>query len=210
MIHPDTEIRFINQEIGFGVFATKFIPQGTMVYVKDHFEMVVSPSSYKQLKEPLKSTVEKYSYIDEHGDRIVSWDHAKYVNHCCQCNTMSTGYGFEIAIRDIEAGEEITDEYGMFNLEYTMPLNCDKPGCRRQVSSRDLAKYFSNWDALVKKALRKFQKVEQPLLPLMETAIVDAVTAFLKDEANYVSVKGLMNQSKKHVAFSENGISSPS
>lgn len=29
MIHPDTEVRFISNEIGYGVVATKFIPKGT-------------------------------------------------------------------------------------------------------------------------------------------------------------------------------------
>ena len=32
MIHPDTELRFISPEIGFGVFATKLIPQGTITW----------------------------------------------------------------------------------------------------------------------------------------------------------------------------------
>jgi hypothetical protein len=29
VIHPDTELRFVSDEIGYGVFATALIPRGT-------------------------------------------------------------------------------------------------------------------------------------------------------------------------------------
>ncbi|MHC5084588.1 MAG: SET domain-containing protein, partial [Planctomycetota bacterium] len=34
MIHPDTELRKVNETIGYGVFATRHIPKGTILYVK--------------------------------------------------------------------------------------------------------------------------------------------------------------------------------
>ena len=117
MIHPNTELKLINEHIGYGVFATADIPEGTIVYVKDSLELIVSPTDYLMHSEAMKDVIEKYSYIDEKGNRIISWDFAKYVNHCCNCNTISTGYGFEMAIRDIQKGEQITDEYGIFNLD---------------------------------------------------------------------------------------------
>lgn len=30
VIHPDTELRFVNPDIGYGVFATRFIPKGSI------------------------------------------------------------------------------------------------------------------------------------------------------------------------------------
>ncbi len=196
MIHPNTEMRFISPEIGYGVFATTFIPCGTIVYIKDPMEIAVSPIQYAQLNEPLKSTIEKYSYIDENGDRIVSWDHGKYVNHCCDCNTMSTGYGFEIAIKDIQPGEEITDEYGMFNLEYEMVLSCSKPACRKMVKGDDMLQYFAAWDEKVMKALKRSRQVEQPLMPLIDKHTLQQVDDFLSDETEYVSVRRLSHQHK--------------
>ena len=44
MIHPNTELRFINPVVGYGVFATDFIPEGTITYVKDSLELEVSPA----------------------------------------------------------------------------------------------------------------------------------------------------------------------
>jgi hypothetical protein len=40
MIHPDTELRFINEKIGHGVVATKFIPKGTITWVLDKLDRV--------------------------------------------------------------------------------------------------------------------------------------------------------------------------
>ena len=122
MIHPDTELRKVNDTIGYGVFAKCDIPKGTIVYVKDPLEIEVEPERFEELDPTYQSIVNWFSYIDERGVRIISWDIAKYVNHSCDANSISTGYGFEIATRDIAAGEEITDEYGIFNLP--APLDC--------------------------------------------------------------------------------------
>ena len=204
MIHPDTEIKTVNPRIGLGVFATKFIPEGTIVYVKDPFEIMISTGTYNQLEEPLKSKVEKYSYIDEMGNRVLSWDHGKYVNHCCESNTISTGYGFEIAIVDIHPGEEITDEYGLFNLEGEMLLCCEKTPCRMSIKSDDIGHYSDIWDSMIKRALKRFWSVDQPLLPLMNAHTLHAVSLFLEDPQKYISVRALLNLDKEISMFSNN------
>ena len=91
MIHPHSKVQYIGDTIGTGVFATQFIPCGTIVYVKDELELCISPEVFARLDPLLQEAVEKYSYIENQGNRIISWDHGKYVNHCCDCNTMSTG-----------------------------------------------------------------------------------------------------------------------
>lgn len=194
MMHPDTQVRFINETIGCGVFATKAIPKGTIVYVQDAMEIEVGSEEYASLPPVLREAVEKYSYVDPRGFRIVSWDHAKYVNHCCRCNTMSTGYGFEIAIRDICEGEEITDEYGLFNLSYEMPLSCAQPNCRGKVSSYDLDNYYQEWDRQVQQALYQLMSVDQPLYPLIKEEVRDDLERYLHGSMDYQSVSSLKLQ----------------
>ena len=46
MIHPHTRIHFINEEMGYGVFATQFIPKGTITYVKDSLELEITLEDY--------------------------------------------------------------------------------------------------------------------------------------------------------------------
>ncbi|NJL73771.1 MAG: SET domain-containing protein [Saprospiraceae bacterium] len=194
MIHPNTQLRHINEQIGYGVFATHFIPKGTITYVHDALELDITPEQYEQFDKMLQEIIEKYSFIDSQGVRIVSWDHAKYVNHCCNCNTMSTGYGFEIAIRDIHPGEELTDEYGLFNFNYEMGLVCDMPNCRKKVSGKDIDLYYQYWDQLVKSALSLYPYVEQPLAKLVDKNTQEELQLFFEDESKYISVHVLRQE----------------
>lgn len=191
MIHPQTRLQYIDDEIGYGLFAASFIPMGTIVYVKDSLEREIWPDEYLQMDPEIQREAEKYSYIDERGVRIVSWDFAKYVNHCCQGNTISTGYGFEIAVRDIQPGEQITDEYGIFNLEWDMQVVCSKPGCRRRITNSDFDRYYPEWDEKIQKALVRVFDVEQPLLSLIDDSTVEALIDFLQEDKNYRSVYSL-------------------
>lgn len=191
MIHPNTELKYINDQIGYGVFATKFIPKGTITYVKDSLELEVSPAAYLEFTLEMQQVIEKYSYIDERGYRIISWDFAKYVNHCCNCNTMSTGYGFEIAIKDIEMGEQITDEYGIFNLEYEIPLSCQYKSCRKVVRPGDFEELYKQWDVEVKSALTMLYKTNQPLWGLLDLNCRKALDDFNHSSEHYRSVYAL-------------------
>ncbi len=188
MIHPNTELRFINPQVGYGVFATAFIPEGTIVYVKDSLEIEVSPEDFSKHSLDMQDQIEKYSYIDERGYRIISWDFAKYVNHCCNCNTISTGYGFEIAIRDIFPNEQITDEYGIFNLEKPIPLICGESHCRKEVKPSDFDLYYPIWDEKIKTALEKFYFVDQPLLGFIDHHTQNELRDYRNDPLKYKSV----------------------
>lgn len=191
VIHPATEVRYIDPVVGLGVFATARLAKGTITYVWDPLEIEITPEDPRLRDPTFAPIIERYSYIDANGVRIVSWDHAKFVNHCCQANTMSTGYGFEVAIRDIEAGEQITDEYGMFNLPQPMELRCSKGPCRKKVEADDLDRYYERWDAQIKSALVLIEQVEQPLWPLVDVAIATAVEQFVRWGKGYRSVRDL-------------------
>ncbi len=44
MMHPHSELRFINESIGYGVFATKFIPKGTITWILDELDQKFTES----------------------------------------------------------------------------------------------------------------------------------------------------------------------
>lgn len=191
MIHPHTTLRYINDTVGYGVFATEDLPEGTLVYVKDSLEIELSPEQVAKEIPQMQEIIEKYSYIDERGYRIVSWDLGKYVNHCCNCNTISTGYGFEIAIRPIKAGEQITDEYGLFNMEQEFPLECSHSNCRGTLRPGDLESLYPVWDSRIKQALTKFREVNQPLLPFVNKETLQELDIYFKNPDAYKSVISL-------------------
>ncbi|MDH5436552.1 MAG: SET domain-containing protein [Gammaproteobacteria bacterium] len=197
MIHPDTELRFVSDEIGYGVFATKPIPKGTIVYIKDSLEIEITKHRFSRLDSSHKDIVEKYSYIDERGVRIVSWDHAKYINHKCDCNSMSTGYGFEIAIRDIAVDEEITDEYGLFNIPVAIEVNCGCVDCRKILMPTDIDTYANDWDSQVMEAINNAANVDQPLWDIMDMETRTDLMSYLSGQSDYRSVADLKYESSR-------------
>lgn len=209
MIHPNTEVRFVSKTIGSGVFATARIPKGTITFAQDALDIEISPAAFGQLDETHQNIVEKYSYIDPRGVRIVSWDNAKFVNHSCDCNTISTGYGFEIAIRDIEKGEELTDEYGLFNIDREIPISCGCKNCRRALKPTDIETYYPIWDSLIKDAVARVKKVKQPLWQLLDQTTRDELVAYLENRVDYRSVLCLKHKTLELAGSRSNVLDMP-
>ena len=60
--------------------------------------------------------LDRYGYEDARGDTVLCWDHARFVNHSCDASCLAAGNGFEIAVKDIHPGEQLTDDYaGLFS-----------------------------------------------------------------------------------------------
>ncbi|HEY3967876.1 MAG TPA: SET domain-containing protein [Planctomycetaceae bacterium] len=163
MIHPDTELRFVNDKIGYGVFATRDIPRGTITWVRDSLDQAFSPDQIRHMQEAYQHVLGKYAYTDRHGKLVLCWDHARFMNHSCEATCLSAGYDFEIAIRDVLAGEELTDDYGTLNLESSFPCACASAKCRGHVHPEDSLYGAERWDELLRENFPLVGKVAQPL-----------------------------------------------
>ncbi|MCA8923474.1 MAG: SET domain-containing protein-lysine N-methyltransferase [Planctomycetes bacterium] len=163
MLHPSTELRTINPTIGAGVFASEPIPRGTIVWIRDPLDHVFSPEEFDALEGPIREHALKYSFVDGQGSSILCWDLAKYVNHSCEANLLSTPFEFEIAVRDIAAGEQITDDYGSFNIEAPLECHCGSARCRGVIRADDAERLVPEWDAQVRAAFPAVIEVAQPL-----------------------------------------------
>lgn len=188
MIHPDTEIRQVSPQIGCGVFAKNFLPAGTVIYIRDPLEVVLNPQLLAALDEDYRELVSRYCYVEQSGNWVLSWDHSKYVNHRCDCNTMLTAYGFEIAVRDIQAGEEITDEYGLFNIADEIDIACGCVNCRKKLRPTDIDNFYSRWDARIEPAMKKVADVPQPLQQFMDKETQSNLQDYLLGKKAYRSV----------------------
>ncbi|WP_332630298.1 SET domain-containing protein [Halalkalibacter flavus] len=169
MIHPHTELRFVNEEIGFGVFATKFIPKGTITWALDDLDQILEHSFVNTLDLERKVIVEKYSYRDSEGKYILCWDLGRYVNHSFNANCISTPYDTDIAVRDIQPGEQLTNDYGFLNLDESFTCLPEEGTDRTQVNKEDILHYYKEWDQLILNAYQFFDQVEQPLDHLIPT-----------------------------------------
>ena len=176
MIHPHTELRFISKEIGYGVFATRLIPKGTITWAYDLLDRSFSPREVSQMDYVYKNVLDKYSYRENNGNFILCWDNARIVNHSFQPSCITTAYNFELAIKDIYPGEELTDDYGYLNC--MEPFDCiPEPGTSRvRVMPDDLLYFYKEWDVKLLSAFECFTKVDQPLHLLIEPQYGEKVT----------------------------------
>lgn len=161
MLHPHTELRYIGPEVGYGVFATHRIPRGTITWVQDKLDQVINPDAPGFAEYP--PDLERYSFRNSQGHYVLCWDLARFVNHNCQPNCLSPGMDFEIAVRDIEVGEEVTNDYGSLNLEFEMDCHCGAPNCRGKTRPEDFERYALGWDQLLRVAFPEIASAEQPL-----------------------------------------------
>lgn len=177
MMHPDTEIGFVNETIGYGVFATKFIPKGTITWALDDLDQTFNESYVNSLNLIQRRTLLKYCYRDNRGNYILCWDLGKYVNHSFNANCITTAYEFEVAIRDIYPGEQLTDDYGYLNLDE--PFSCvpEPNSYRTKVTPDDILYFYQEWDEKVAEAIKYFNKVEQPLRSFIQSNFVNKVNA---------------------------------
>lgn len=188
MIHPGTELRFINDQIGYGVFATQLILKGTIVWALDSLDQRFNEAEVAQLDPILRERLLKYCYRDEVGQYILCWDSARYVNHSFNSSCIATPYKFELAARNIFPGEELTDDYGYFNLD--RPFYClPEPGTdRRVILPEDFLQDYPVWDRKAAAALRHLNQVAQPLKHLVDPRYRDKITAIAAGTATMDSM----------------------
>ena len=166
MIHPHTELRFINDEIGHGVVATQFIPAGTITWVLDALDREFTLQKFQQFDPLYQNILDTYSYRNSKGNYVLCWDHGRFVNHSFKSNCLSTAYDFEIAIRDIQPGEQLTDDYGYLNVD--TPFRASEEGTKRKtVYPDDLKNYHSVWDKKIAAVFPKIPTLDQPLEVLL-------------------------------------------
>ncbi len=187
MIHPDTELRHVNGDIGLGVFATRRLPRGTIVWVLDQLDQRLPPERVRQLSPPYGALLERYGYLNAAGECVLCWDLARWINHSCEANVLSSGWEFDVAIRDIAAGEELTNEYGALNLRRSFRCHCRAPACRETVYPTDFERLADAWDGRVRQAFPELDRVPQPLWEWVQSK--RSVSAALREPSLLPSIR---------------------
>jgi uncharacterized protein len=117
-----------------GVFAVVDIAEGTRWWSMDLDETItISRTQFAALvestctpaSEALMAALQEYSiYFKEHDLMVLIPDNGRYVNHADAPNSGAVLDGtllYSVALRDIAAGEEITEDYSTYD-------QCDWPG----------------------------------------------------------------------------------
>jgi hypothetical protein len=187
MIHPNTELKHISNEVGYGVVATKFIPAGTITWVLDKLDREFSPLEFQEMDPLYQNILDTYSFRNNKGNMVLCWDNGRYVNHSFNSNCLTTAYDFEIAIRDIQPGEQLTDDYGYLNISEPF-RGIDEGTKRKVVYPDDLLKYYKVWDKKIQKVFGNITKVDQALESLISNEIWKEVEAVIRGEVEMKSI----------------------
>ncbi|MBO9540505.1 SET domain-containing protein [bacterium] len=179
MIHPDTALRFISPAVGHGLVATAPIPMGTVIWVQDALDQLLDPTRVAALPAAYDDLLARYTYGDAEGNRVLIWDLGRQMNHSCQPNCLGTLHGFEVAIRDIRMGEQLTNDYGTFEdhrEDDFFPCHCGAPGCRRNTRSSLSSEQLTALEAQLRLALTLTPSVPQPLASLLSPERLQAAS----------------------------------
>lgn len=177
MLHPATRIAHINDSLGLGVVATERIPAGTITWVDDALEIRLSQQQVSRLHPLHLRLFEHFAYSDPDGRVTLNWDHARFVNHSCEPSCLSGPYKFEVAVRDIEPGEQLTDDYAALCLSEDFRCACGTPSCRGVLTPDDAKRLGPVWRRQVEAVLVHASDLSQPLLPLLDTESIRVIEA---------------------------------
>lgn len=106
---------------GNGVFAGEEIACGTVVWrYEPNFDRVILDEELGEMPDAFCDYIHMYAYrsSDIGGRLLLPCDHAKFLNHSADPNTIELPLK-SIASRLIRMGEEITCDYSMFCVDWT-------------------------------------------------------------------------------------------
>ena len=102
---------------GFGVFSAQRIRKSTTIWEFDEgADWVLSEMEMAAFPPKVQAQMEAWTYQAEDGSYVLCSDGAKFMNHSFEPNCDDQGRN-TVAIRDIEAGEELTCDYRCFDMK---------------------------------------------------------------------------------------------
>jgi hypothetical protein len=136
-MHPDIQVRDQDTIQGRGLFASRLLPEGTILWrLTEAPGTYVTPAQLRQLPE----TEQNLAYW--HRDRyFLAADGSEYMNHSCDPNTPWVDDETLAASCDILPDQEITFDYATSDVHVwwraKWACRCGAPSCRRFVTGRD-------------------------------------------------------------------------
>lgn len=102
---------------GIGVFAEEFVSKGTVIYkYLEGFDIIYSDEQYIKLPEHIRDYILHYGYYSkDEGGYVLCGDDGRFVNHSTDPNIQMYNRTDTIAIKDINIGDEITEDYYFFD-----------------------------------------------------------------------------------------------
>lgn len=103
---------------GVGLFATLPIAAGTVIWeFTPGVDWRIPVEEFALFPDPYRSWLLRYVYREPDGHYVLCGDNGKFMNHSFDPNCDDVDGPFTVARRDIAAGEELTCDYRLFDLD---------------------------------------------------------------------------------------------
>ncbi len=170
MIHPHTRLVTIDGVVGSGVIATRRIPRGTITWVMDELDQAFTGVDMDALPQAYEELFDRWTFHDGRGRRVLCWDLGRYMNHSCEPNCGGSEFWFEVALRDIEVGEQLTNDYATLYMRSSegFDCRCGAESCRGVVSHAQVPHAIAAVRHQLREALAEIHLTDQPLLSLLQ------------------------------------------
>ena len=112
-----------NSEIhGIGVFADEFISKGTILWkYQKNFDITITDEEYLKLPKLAQDFFIYYGYYSKaEGGYVLCGDNARFTNHSKAPMMQMLNVTDSIAMRDINIGDEITEDYEYFDEKHDL------------------------------------------------------------------------------------------
>jgi SET domain-containing protein len=155
-VYRSDKVEVRNESIcGRGVFARQAISAGEIVAIKaghivNHEEVIRLTNELGDYSLQIHDNFYLSPRTEEEVEQTTI-----FINHSCDANVGFEGQIVYVAIRDIEADEELCHDYAMVrNDDYHLECRCGSSQCRGQVTGKDwqlpavqqqYGKYFSDY-----------------------------------------------------------------
>lgn len=114
------------QNKGLGLFATRPIKKGEVV-------LIIRGELVKYTPENISKYTEDRMWHVSYDEVIIAESPGRYTNHSCNPNCGVKRLVEIVAMRDINADEEITIDYDMIEYSWTMKCLCGSENCRKYI-----------------------------------------------------------------------------
>lgn len=138
ILSTKTEVRDTSLN-GKGTFAKEDIKKGEMVYIRGGHLLTKEEAFFYKTADGIWPITDDH-FLGAKTEEEFSKQKV-YVNHSCDANCGIRGEITVVAMRDIQEGEEITQDYGLLDNEgYSMKCTCGSANCRGTITGYDWKK----------------------------------------------------------------------
>lgn len=105
---------------GIGLFADQFIPEGIMTWeYSPEYDTAFTKEQIEKLPELSKDRLFDFLYFDKDMDKyVLCCDDQRFINHSSKNYNVLSAPRRDIALRDIEVGEELICDFNHFEVGY--------------------------------------------------------------------------------------------